>query len=106
MTTIIVVSVVAVLLVIIGVAQREKLVLLVRSEANSAIKKATNSVKVIELRISDLKKSVKVMIDSAGDLHAKELEFKKLYKKKAKEINVKIEEQEDSAASGMGMIFD
>ena len=37
---------------------------------------------------------------------AKELEFKKLDKKKAKEINVKIEEQEDSAASGMGMIFD
>jgi hypothetical protein len=37
---------------------------------------------------------------------AKELEFKKLDDKKAKEINVKIEEQEDSAASGMGMIFD
>jgi len=37
---------------------------------------------------------------------AKELELKKLDKKKAKEINEKIEEQEDSAASGMGMIFD
>jgi ABC-type uncharacterized transport system ATPase component len=37
---------------------------------------------------------------------AKELEFKKLGKKKAEEINKKIEEQEDSAASGMGMIFD
>lgn len=37
---------------------------------------------------------------------AKELGFKKLNKKKAKEINEKIEEQEDSAASGMGMIFD
>ncbi len=37
---------------------------------------------------------------------AKELELKKLNKKKAKEINGKIEEQEDSAASGMGMIFD
>ena len=37
---------------------------------------------------------------------AKELELKKLNKKKAKEINEKIEEQEDSAASGMGMIFD
>ena len=37
---------------------------------------------------------------------AKELEFKKLDEKKAKKINVKIEEQEDSAASGMGMIFD
>ena len=37
---------------------------------------------------------------------AKELGFKKLAEKKAKEINNKIEEQEDSAATGMGMIFD
>ena len=37
---------------------------------------------------------------------AKELELKKLDEKKAKKINIKIEEQEDSAASGMGMIFD
>jgi hypothetical protein len=37
---------------------------------------------------------------------AKELEFKKVDEKKAKEINEKIIEQEDSAASGMGMIFD
>ena len=37
---------------------------------------------------------------------AKELELKKLDKKTAKEINDKILEQEDSAASGMGMIFD
>ena len=37
---------------------------------------------------------------------AKEFEIKKLNKKKAKEINEKILEQEDSAASGMGMIFD
>jgi hypothetical protein len=37
---------------------------------------------------------------------AKEFKFKKLQKKKAEEINTKIEEQEDSAASGMGMIFD
>ena len=37
---------------------------------------------------------------------AKEFEIKKLDKKKAKEINEKIQEQEESAASGMGMIFD
>ena len=37
---------------------------------------------------------------------AKELGFKKLDIKHAKEINKKIEQQEDSAASGMGMIFD
>lgn len=37
---------------------------------------------------------------------AKELGLKKLDKKKSKVINDKIEEQEDSAATGMGMIFD
>ena len=37
---------------------------------------------------------------------AKELEFNKVDEKKAKEINKKIEEQENSAASGIGMIFD
>jgi hypothetical protein len=37
---------------------------------------------------------------------AKELELKKLDEKKAKKINDIILEQEDSAASGMGMIFD
>ena len=36
---------------------------------------------------------------------AKEINFKKLADKKAKEVNKKIEEQEDSAATGMGMIF-
>jgi hypothetical protein len=37
---------------------------------------------------------------------AKELEIKKLPEKKAKKIDEKIKEQEDSAATGMGMIFD
>ena len=37
---------------------------------------------------------------------AKELELKKLEEKKAQEINEKIQQQEDSAADGMGMIFD
>jgi len=37
---------------------------------------------------------------------AKEQGFKKLDEKKAKKIDEKIKEQEDSAASGMGMIFD
>ena len=37
---------------------------------------------------------------------AKEQGFKKLDAKKTKEINEKIAEQEDSAATGMGMIFD
>ncbi|MDH7517879.1 MAG: hypothetical protein QHH19_06005 [Candidatus Thermoplasmatota archaeon] len=37
---------------------------------------------------------------------AKELGINELDKKKAEEINKKIEQQEDSAATGMGMIFD
>lgn len=37
---------------------------------------------------------------------AKELGMKKLPVKKAKKIDDKIKEQEDSAATGMGMIFD
>lgn len=37
---------------------------------------------------------------------AKELGFKKLDEKKAKGINEKIDIQDDSAASGIGMIFD
>jgi hypothetical protein len=37
---------------------------------------------------------------------AKELGLKKLSEKKATTINKKIEAQEDSAATGMGMIFD
>ena len=37
---------------------------------------------------------------------AKELNLKKLYGKKAKKIDEKIKEQEDSAATGIGMIFD
>lgn len=41
----------------------------------------------------------------AEDL-AKELGLTKLKAKKAKEIEEKIKEQEDSAATGMGMIFD
>ena len=37
---------------------------------------------------------------------ADELGFKKLNKNKTKEINEKITAQDDSAASGIGMIFD
>jgi hypothetical protein len=37
---------------------------------------------------------------------AKELGMTKLKEKKAKEIDEKIKQQEDSAATGMGMIFD
>lgn len=43
-------------------------------------------------------------LKKAGEI-AKNLKFKKLNKKKSGEVNKKIEEQEDSAADGMGMIF-
>ena len=56
---------------------------------------------VTYVKIEGSKEGVK----RAEDL-AKELGFKKLDTKKAKKINEKIEKQEDSAASGMGMIFD
>lgn len=41
-----------------------------------------------------------------ADELAKELGFKKLDEKQARGVNEKIETQDDSAASGMGMIFD
>lgn len=44
-------------------------------------------------------------LDRAMEL-SKDLNMKKLDEKKAEKINKLIEEQEDSAASGMGMIFD
>ena len=44
-------------------------------------------------------------INKAKEL-AKEYAFKVLDGEKAKEVDEKIKEQEDSAASGMGMIFD
>ncbi len=53
------------------------------------------------LKIEGSKEGVK----KAEEL-AKEQGFKKLDSKKAKKINDKIAEQEDSAATGMGMIFD
>jgi len=53
------------------------------------------------LKIEGSKESLK----KADDL-AKELGFKKLDEKQAREVNKKIETQDDSAASGMGMIFD
>jgi hypothetical protein len=66
-------------------------------DANSLdIKKAVSYLKV-EGSTDGLKR--------AEDL-AKELGMKKLPDKKAKTIDEKIKEQEDSAATGMGMIFD
>ena len=69
--------------------------LLTRDSSSLGINKDVSYVKV-EGNKEGLKKAEKI---------AKELEFKKLNKKKSEEVNKKIEEQEDSAADGMGMIF-
>ena len=61
----------------------------------------------------DLKKDVSYLkiegskegLKKAEEL-AKEMKFKKLKEKDAQKVDEKIKEQEDSAASGMGMIFD
>lgn len=66
-------------------------------EANSLEMKGTVSYLKVEGSSEGLKR--------AEDL-AKELGMKKLSDKKAKKIDEKIKEQEDSAATGMGMIFD
>jgi len=66
-------------------------------DANSLdIKEAVSYLKV-EGSTEGLKRAVEL---------AKDLGMTKLTEKKAKEIDEKIKEQEDSAATGMGMIFD
>jgi hypothetical protein len=66
-------------------------------DANSLdIKKAVSYLKV-EGSTEGLKRAEEL---------AKELGMKKIPEKKAKKIDEKIKEQEDSAATGMGMIFD
>ncbi|KYK22010.1 hypothetical protein AYK25_07545 [Thermoplasmatales archaeon SM1-50] len=66
-------------------------------DANSLdIKEAVSYLK-IEGSVEGLKRAEEL---------AKELGMTKLKEKKAKEIDEKIKEQEDSAATGMGMIFD
>ena len=69
--------------------------ILTRDSNSLSIDKDVSYVK-IEGSKEGLKKAEKI---------AKELEFKKLNKKKSEEVNKKIEEQESSAADGMGMIF-
>ncbi len=71
------------------------------------------SIVIREAHSLDIKKDVSYLkiegsaegLKRAEEL-AKELGFIKLPEKKAKKINDKIKEQEDAAATGMGMIFD
>jgi len=66
-------------------------------DSNSIDMKGNNSYLKIEGSEAGIKRAKEL---------AKELELKELDKKKTEEINKKIEQQEDSAATGMGMIFD
>ena len=69
--------------------------ILTRDSSSLSIDKDVSYVK-IEGSKEGLKKAEEI---------AKDVKFKKLNKKKSGEVNKKIEEQEDSAADGMGMIF-
>jgi len=66
-------------------------------DANSLDVKGSVSFLKVEGSVEGLKRAEEL---------AKELGMKKLPDKKAKKIEDKIKEQEDSAATGMGMIFD
>jgi hypothetical protein len=66
-------------------------------DANSLEMKGTVSYLKVEGSLEGLKRAEEL---------AKELGMKKLPDKKTQKINDKIKEQEDLAATGMGMIFD
>ncbi|VVB60980.1 Uncharacterised protein [uncultured archaeon] len=66
-------------------------------DANSLEMKGTGSYLKVEGSPEGLKRAEKL---------AKEFGMKKVPDKKAKKIDEKIREQEDSAATGMGLIFD
>lgn len=70
--------------------------IVIRDATSLDIKKAVSYLKV-EGSVEGLKRAEEL---------AKELGMTKLAEKKAKKIDEKIKEQEDSAATGMGMIFD
>ena len=71
MTLIIVLAAVAVL-VVIGVTQRKKLALLIRSTVKAKIDENMSTLKVLNLRISDAEKTIREMVEGAGKLFASE----------------------------------
>lgn len=70
MSTSIIIAVVSILLLVIGTIQRKKILLLVRSETNTLLDGSTNNVKVINLKISELRKQIKDSKQLSGKLFA------------------------------------
>ncbi len=77
----IIITIVAVLLLIIGATQRKALTTWIRSEAKSVIDNSTNTIKVANLRLSDLKKQVGKLAETAATLYAQEIKQEKQIKK-------------------------
>ena len=77
----IIITIVAVLLLIIGATQRKALTTWIRSEAKSVIDNSTNTIKVANLRLSDLKKQVIKLAETAATLYAQEIKQEKQIKK-------------------------
>lgn len=60
----------AILLLLIGATQRKRLLLIFRSEVNAITKEASSSIKVLDLRLTELKEAVKNTIEAAGSIFA------------------------------------
>lgn len=75
--TLTIILIVVGILVLIGATQRKKLALIFKSEANAVIKKVTNPVKIMELKLAELKASIGKMVDVAASLYAQILKLEK-----------------------------
>lgn len=87
MTTIIILSVVAILL-LVGATQRKKLALLIRSEVKDFTDKQLSNVKVLKVRIEDIKSKGREMVDQAANLEALEQKQVKLIETLNKDLEV------------------
>jgi len=68
LTIILIIAVV--LLILIGATQRKRLLLIFRSEVNAITKEAVTNIKVLDLRLTELKEAIKNTIEAAGSLFA------------------------------------
>lgn len=91
---------VVVLLIVIGATQRKKLVLLIKSETNHILKEATNSVKVLELRLEDLKTSINKIAESAGSIYAQLKKREKDVEKLKKDVEEYLDEAKEAKKAG------